>query len=61
MDKLAAEVERLQEAVWTHEEREAELRRALEAAVPLLFHVCTDRGCRRCLALEKARAALARD
>jgi hypothetical protein len=58
MDRVVEEIERLQEALWTHEAREAELRRALEAAVPLLLHACQQGDCRRCRALEAARSAL---
>ena len=60
MQKVVEEIERLQEAVWTHQSREAELRRALEAALPLLAHVCAGENCRRCHALEAARSALGR-
>jgi hypothetical protein len=59
MERVVEEIERLQEAVWTHQSREAELRRALEAALPLLFHACADGDCRRCRALAAARSALA--
>jgi hypothetical protein len=61
MEKVVEEIERLQEAVWQHQSREAELRRALEAALPLLLHACDGRNCRRCRALETAEAALRGD
>jgi hypothetical protein len=53
------ELERLQAALWAHQNREAELRRALESTVPLLLHVCSADPCRRCHALQAAREALA--
>ena len=60
MEKVIEEIERLQAAVWDHQARESELRKALEAALPLLLHAShrPDDDCRRCRALEAARAAL---
>jgi hypothetical protein len=60
LEKVIAELERLQEAVWALTAQKDELQQALEAALPLLLHAehRPDHDCRRCRALEAARSAL---